>query len=540
MILKQLILKEVREQFKVALIAAAVLSLMLALGLVSYGNQLQQVARNMAQVGADMLQPLLNKTLLSQVSCFCGLFGALLGWLQIRAEAHPDLWAFLVHRPVPRTTLFWNKAAAGLMLYGAAVGLPLAGFVLFVAVPGKVAAPFAWAMALPLLAILLAGTASYFAGVLTGLRRARWYASRGLGLGVAVLAHALLFVVPEFWHAVLLILFALLLLACASWGSFQTGGFFRDQPAAAKGSLALGFTLSAGVLMAVLLALTFNLLFTHDYTYSYSQLSQFEVPGALASARTAYRVDLEKQELTPLFSVTNGNAIIGFSETTRVVGATNSTTLLVLSRTAIDVLEEDGRFQLQSPYLPAAPEYPTVSLYWLRDRGFALRFDPDNALNQELKGKLLSQLRWLDPSGGIRSSLELPTPEPPVRDLLAEHVITALAPLAIPVTIGEEANRLWNLPRLAVALLCAGAGWRLGSRHHFSRKRQLSWGAYHFLFGVPGFLAFLAVQEWPAQAKCPGCGRLRVVDLEQCEHCEAGFAPPAKTGTEIFEPLTAG
>mgnify|MGYP001160529373 CR=1 FL=1 len=31
--------------------------------------------------------------------------------------------------------------------------------------------------------------------------------------------------------------------------------------------------------------------------------------------------------------------------------------------------------------------------------------------------------------------------------------------------------------------------------------------------------------------------RLRLVDREQCEHCGAGFAPPEKTGTEVFEPL---
>ena len=37
----------------------------------------------------------------------------------------------------------------------------------------------------PVATILLAGTVPYFAGMLTALRQARWYASRALGLGVA-------------------------------------------------------------------------------------------------------------------------------------------------------------------------------------------------------------------------------------------------------------------------------------------------------------------------------------------------------------------
>ena len=56
---------------------------------------------------------------------------------------------------------------------------------------------------------------------------------------------------------------------------------------------------------------------------------------------------------------------------------------------------------------------------------------------------------------------------------------------------------------------------------------------------MPGLLAFLSVQEWPAREACPNCKRLRMVDRAQCEHCGADFAPPEKTGTEVFAPLAA-
>ncbi len=69
---------------------------------------------------------------------------------------------------------------------------------------------------------------------------------------------------------------------------------------------------------------------------------------------------------------------------------------------------------------------------------------------------------------------------------------------------------------------------------------QAGWAVFHVLFGVPGLLAFLSVQEWPAREACPNCKRLRLVDRAQCEHCGADFAPPEKTGTEVFAPLGAG
>jgi len=58
-------------------------------------------------------------------------------------------------------------------------------------------------------------------------------------------------------------------------------------------------------------------------------------------------------------------------------------------------------------------------------------------------------------------------------------------------------------------------------------------------FLVPGLLAFLSVQEWPAREACPNCKRLRLVDRQHCERCGADWAPPEKTGTEVFAPLQA-
>ena len=95
----------------------------------------------------------------------------------------------------------------------------------------------------------------------------------------------------------------------------------------------------------------------------------------------------------------------------------------------------------------------------------------------------------------------------------------------------------WKLVLLSLAcaaLVWVPVGWWLGRRYSFSLAANLRWALFHLLFGLPGFLAFLSVQEWPARCPCPKCRKPRVVDREQCEHCGAGFSAAELTGTEIF------
>ncbi len=674
--MKQLILKELREQFKVALIGLAVLTLMVSLAFVAYGSQLQQVVWYMGQVSSDSLQPLLRNELLIQVSFFCAIFGTLLGWLQIRAEKHPDLWAFLVHRPIHWTRIVQSKVVAGLLLYVAGTGLPLFGLILVVSIPGNVAAPFEWAMALPLTSIFLVGMVYYFAGLLTGLRKARWFASRGFGLGLAVVANFSLFAVPEFWHALLIIVVAETLLALAVWGSYRTGGFYRDQPIVGKVALTVASTVSVLVLLSLLCAVTVNMLVSrggysyshyrltrdgnilrvvqrgfdeadvedmngqsvldektgrkiqpkdlqsryaqsvsasvnvekrarrnnqfgerffhiaryfgpwrvqdkalwyltadgrlvayHGITrrfagvlvpqgtggartaddsrfllpqnYSYSYLYNYMPPGVLVSARTAYLVDLENRKLKPLLTVTNGDAIHGFSEVRSPLAPATNDSVLILTRTSIRLLDLEGGTKLNLPYVPSHPEYPTVSVFWLVPTNtFAVRFDPDYLLNKESGGKLLSRVEWVNADESIRNTMDLPKLSEPAQLRLAERFVIPLMPPAFPLWSWDEPYRTWNLLRIIPAILCVWVGWWLGRRNNLTLKAQTGWGIFHLLFGLPGLLAFLAVQEWPAKESCPGCKKTRVVDRERCEHCGANFAPPEKTGTEIFEPLT--
>jgi hypothetical protein len=258
--MKTLVLKEIRENVKAA-----------ALGLIIYGLLLLVLCRGYVISPGNMMQPLGDQNLMWSSAWFCGIFGAVLGWLQIHNERRPDLWAFMMHRPVTRTTIFLGKVTSGVLLYAAAVGLPLLLFAIWARWPGHVAAPFEWRMFRPTAAFILAGLLFYLAGMLTGLRPVRWYASRALP-AVAAFAACIGIVVTRHWWDGFLVLFGSgVLLATAVWGSFQTHGYYARQPLFPKLALAVIITVGATLVVCFVAAVLGNLIETpgRQRTWSY-------------------------------------------------------------------------------------------------------------------------------------------------------------------------------------------------------------------------------------------------------------------------------
>ncbi len=306
--MKTLLRKELRANVKVAVLGLAVFILLLAQSYRSASDTVERVVRD-GYYGQNYndLQPLLASTLLMETTLFCAAFGALLGFLQIFHERHQDLWAFLVHRPATRTQIFLSKIGAGLALYLLAAGLPLLFLVAFVATPGHVAAPFEWGMILPVTASFLAGIVYYFAGMLTGLRQARWYGSRGLGLGLALVislcvSSSLFGVTSDLPLAACFSVIAMGagFLVLAVWGGFQSNGQYEGQPLAAKGALTLVLSTGAGVVVFAALGLLAMLLGTAGYSWFYYQMDRdgtiykvMNLPG-----KPARIVDLQGNPLT--------------------------------------------------------------------------------------------------------------------------------------------------------------------------------------------------------------------------------------------------
>ena len=175
----------------------------------------------------------------------CPLAGLFLGVMHVVTERRRDLWAFLVHRPMSRTTIMLAKTSAGLVLYFLAVGVPVAAVNAWLAIPGNVPAPFYGPMVLPGLADLLTGSVYYLAGLLVSMREARWYGSRVLAVGAAIICSSIVVSVGYFWLALIAIIVAAGVLGVAVWGSFVGGGQYGPQPLAAKA--ALGASLLAGI-----------------------------------------------------------------------------------------------------------------------------------------------------------------------------------------------------------------------------------------------------------------------------------------------------
>ncbi len=167
LIMPAIIWKEIRENLKWAILA------MLAPSLVE-AFMLRQMSGPYGTNG----QTLLSNGFLALFAIVAGAAAALLGLLQSIPEIHRDQWPFLIHRPITASAIFRAKVVAGLILYLPALLLPVLGAAVWLAIPGHVASPFAWRTVLPVVAAILAGLAFYFAGMLTGIRQARWYASR--------------------------------------------------------------------------------------------------------------------------------------------------------------------------------------------------------------------------------------------------------------------------------------------------------------------------------------------------------------------------
>ena len=179
--------------------------------------------------------------------------------LQIVPDLQPDKWALLVHRPLQRSTIFWGKVAAGLLLYTIAAGLSYVITLIWFAVAGAGVAPFSPGMILPGIVDILSGIPFYLAAMLAAMRLARRARSRFLCIGAAVLFALFQAWVPEFWMALLITSFASALMLIAACDEFCYRGGRRPQHKIAQSVLGMlhFFGLDACLLLVLWLAVIF-------------------------------------------------------------------------------------------------------------------------------------------------------------------------------------------------------------------------------------------------------------------------------------------
>ncbi len=183
--------KELRENFVWALIAfvigMVVIFLRRAPGLLGplSGVVLREAAYryptySLVLEGQTVVLPLLWPT--EMMAMFCVLWGVALGLAQTLPDAVRNTWQVLFTLPVTRFRVLGTKVATGVLLYLLSVGVPFVLLVWRAATPGHYPSPFRVWMLGPGLAAISCGLCAYAGALLTVMRPARWYVSRGAPL----------------------------------------------------------------------------------------------------------------------------------------------------------------------------------------------------------------------------------------------------------------------------------------------------------------------------------------------------------------------
>ena len=245
--MKSIIWKELRENARWALLGMAGL----AASIVFVLWDSIAISRHPNQAGTDLAE---DEFVMITIIGF-PIVACALGLLQTIVETRRDQWAFLIHRPVSMTRIFLGKVAAGLALYAIATMAPFVAAAVWVAVPGHVAEPFYWPLVLPGIADMLAGVGFYFAGLIVGLRQARWLGSRLFPILAPILGCMLTFGMQQFWVAVLLTASLTIAMALAAWGCFTTAGACQRQTLWAKVPLGLSLTWGICVVGGILIGI---------------------------------------------------------------------------------------------------------------------------------------------------------------------------------------------------------------------------------------------------------------------------------------------
>lgn len=210
---RALIIKELRECAPVAVIAA--LAGAYTVWILTGGSAFPGVP------GITWPVPFVNDDIYLPLILIAGGLAIALGFKQTVLEDVLGTYRYLLHRPVGRQRVFLVKLLVGLVLVQAIGGAMILSYALWAATPGTHASPFFWSMTMDAWRLWCLLPLAYVGAAVSGLRPARWYASRLIPLVGACTLGLVLFAQPLWWIAAIGSLAAT---ACLAVGVMHVAG----------------------------------------------------------------------------------------------------------------------------------------------------------------------------------------------------------------------------------------------------------------------------------------------------------------------------
>lgn len=185
--LKALVIKELRESG--AIIALAVLAAVFAVVTLT-GVPLLPIFSSQESNAI----PFVSDSFTTLLAFIVGPMAVALGLKQSTWEFFHSTYYFLLHRPAPRSRIFWTKLATGCVVLLALGAAMIVIYGAWAAAPEHTGVPFEWSMTGPSWQLVVCMVPLYLSAFLTGIRPARWFGTRlaPLVCAVAVLMFAVL------------------------------------------------------------------------------------------------------------------------------------------------------------------------------------------------------------------------------------------------------------------------------------------------------------------------------------------------------------
>jgi ABC-type transport system involved in multi-copper enzyme maturation permease subunit len=177
--LKSLAWKEFRE-----LLPLAALALAIEIYLIAGALHLTKLP----VVTTTSVIPFVNDPTCTALLWVAAFLAGIAGLWQTVWESSRGTFPFLLHRPMPRRTIFWIKLLIGMLICLIVLGVPVILYSIWAATSGTHASPFEWSMTYWIWSAWLRLPLIYLATFLCGLRPARWFGSRMFPLGAAIVA----------------------------------------------------------------------------------------------------------------------------------------------------------------------------------------------------------------------------------------------------------------------------------------------------------------------------------------------------------------